>query len=69
MSETYLTAAAYGEAEYVDKKSRFIGHVQPVTSEAEAKAFIEDIRALQAEGYRPRDLYEQDHRIRRCLDL
>ncbi|MBQ4332496.1 MAG: glycogen/starch/alpha-glucan phosphorylase [Clostridia bacterium] len=31
-------------------------------------ARVEDIRALQAEGYRPRDLYEQDHRIRRCLD-
>jgi len=50
MSETYLTAAAYGEAEYVDKKSRFIGHVQPVKDEAEAKAFLEDIRALHADA-------------------
>lgn len=40
----YLTAAGYGEAEYEDKHSRFIGHVKPVTSEAEAKAFIEEIR-------------------------
>ena len=50
MSGTYLTAAGYGEAEYVDKKSRFIGHVQPVTSEAEAKEFIEEIRTLHADA-------------------
>ncbi|MBR5524156.1 MAG: glycogen/starch/alpha-glucan phosphorylase [Clostridia bacterium] len=31
-------------------------------------ARVEDIRRLQEQGYRPRDLYEQDHRIRRCLD-
>ena len=39
----YLTAAGYGEAEYEDKHSRFIGHVAPVCSETEAKAFIENI--------------------------
>ena len=33
-----VTAAGYGEAEYMDKHSRFIGHVQPVKDEAEAKA-------------------------------
>ena len=37
----YRTAAGYGEAEYEDKRSRFIGHVKPVTSEAEARAFID----------------------------
>ena len=31
-------------------------------------ARVEDIRTLQAGGYRPRELYEQDSRIRRCLD-
>ena len=40
----YLTAAGYGEAEYEDKHSRFIGHVAPVGSEAEARALIESIR-------------------------
>ena len=40
----YLTAAGYGEAEYEDKHSRFIGRVRPVESEAEAKAFIDGIR-------------------------
>ena len=46
----YLTAAGYGEAEYEDKHSRFIGHVKPVTSEAEAKAFIEEIRREHADA-------------------
>ena len=40
----YLTAAGYGEAEYEDKHSRFIGHVAPVSSEAEARRFIDGIR-------------------------
>ena len=44
MSEGYLTAAKYGEAEYIDKHSRFIGRVMPIANEAEAKAFIEKIR-------------------------
>ena len=41
----YLTAAGYGEAEYEDKRSRFLAHVRPVTSQTEAKAFLEAIRA------------------------
>lgn len=45
MSEAYLTAARLGEAEYVDKKSRFIGHVRAVKDEADAKAFVEEIRS------------------------
>lgn len=40
----YLTAAGYGEASFEDKHSRFIGHVAPVANEAEAKAFIDQIR-------------------------
>ncbi len=41
----YLTAAGYGEAEIEDKRSRFIAHVRPVTSETEAKSFLEMVRA------------------------
>ena len=50
MSGSFLTAAGYGEAEYIDKKSRFIGHVQPVSSENEAKSFIERIRGENADA-------------------
>ena len=41
----YLTAAGYGEAEYEDKRSRFLAHVRSVTTETEAKAFLEAVRA------------------------
>jgi len=46
----YFTAAGEGVAEYEDKKSRFIGHIRPVQSEAEAKAFIDEIRTLYADA-------------------
>jgi uncharacterized YigZ family protein len=41
----YKTAAKNGEAEFTEKKSRFIGHLAPVSSEEEALAFLERIRA------------------------
>ncbi len=50
MSEGYLTAAGYGEAEHIDKHSRFIGHVKPVASEEEARAFIQEIRRQYADA-------------------
>ena len=40
MSE-YIIPAGYGEAEYIDKKSRFIGQVQHAESVSEALAFVE----------------------------
>ena len=40
-----LTVAAYAAAEFVEKKSRFIGHVAPAVSEEEAQAVLERIRA------------------------
>jgi uncharacterized YigZ family protein len=40
MALTYKTVAGSGTAEYVDRRSRFIGTVQPVTSEQEALDFI-----------------------------
>ena len=46
----HLTAAGYGEAEYEDKHSRFIARVKSVTTEAEAKAFIEEIRRKYADA-------------------
>ena len=42
--DDYLVPRGEAEAEYVEKKSRFIGHVFPVTSEAEAKAYLEAVR-------------------------
>ena len=43
MSEYYIPASA-GESEYVEKRSRFLGHVRPVESEEEARAFISAVK-------------------------
>ncbi|MBO5556819.1 MAG: YigZ family protein, partial [Oscillospiraceae bacterium] len=36
----YCIPAGAGEAEFTEKRSRFLGHVRPVESEEEARAFI-----------------------------
>lgn len=46
----YLVPAGRAEAEHVDKKSRFIAQVCPVTSEAEAMAFVDSIRKKHADA-------------------
>ena len=43
MTEYFIPAAA-GESEYVEKRSQFLGHVRPVESEEEAKAFIAEMK-------------------------
>ena len=40
----FLIPAGAGEAELVEKRSRFLGHVRPVESEEEAKAFVADMK-------------------------
>ena len=40
----YLTAAAEGRSEYIEKKSRFLGYVAPVETEEQAKALLESVR-------------------------
>ena len=42
--DSYLVPAGEGEAEYVEKRSRFIGHMWRVESEEEARARIEETR-------------------------
>lgn len=43
MTEYYIPAGP-GESEYVEKRSQFLGHVRPVESEEEAKAFIAEMK-------------------------
>ncbi len=45
MNDDYLTPAAYGEAEFTEKRSRFIGRVWPVESEEQALEHLKEIRA------------------------
>ena len=42
--DSYLTPAGFGEVEYIEKKSRFIGRVWPVADEAEALARLRETR-------------------------
>lgn len=44
MIERYLELIKGGEGEIVEKKSRFIGQIEPVSTEEEAYAFVERIR-------------------------
>ena len=43
MTEYFIPAGA-GESEYVEKRSQFLGHLRPVGSEEEAKAFIAEMK-------------------------
>lgn len=42
--QAYRTIAAPAQAEFVDRRSRFIGQIQPVSDEASAAAFLESVR-------------------------
>ena len=42
--EQYLVPAGAGGSEYIEKKSRFLGLIVPVTSETEARAQIEAVK-------------------------
>ncbi|REK75687.1 YigZ family protein [Paenibacillus paeoniae] len=46
MLNRYRTVRAEANAEVVIKRSRFIGHAKPVETEAEAVAFIDEIKRL-----------------------
>ena len=43
MTEYYIPTGA-SETEFTEKRSRFLGHVRRVESEAEARAFIEEMK-------------------------
>lgn len=43
MTEYYIPTQA-AESEFVEKRSRFIGYIKPVETEAEARAFVEKIK-------------------------
>ena len=44
MKDIYVTLKSCGEAEFEEKKSRFIGCAAPVSTEEEALAFIKDVK-------------------------
>ena len=44
MKDIYVTLKSSGEAEFEEKKSRFIGYVKPVKTQEEALEFISEIK-------------------------
>ena len=44
MTPEYHIPAEAGESEYDEKRSRFLGHVRPVSTEDEARAFIAEMK-------------------------
>ena len=44
MLEKYITSEGHGQAEIVEKKSRFIANVKPIVSESDAVSYIESIK-------------------------
>lgn len=44
MADSYLTLSTSGEAQFVEKRSRFIAYAHPVSSEDEAKEIVAGIR-------------------------
>lgn len=44
MESTFVTVSSLGRDEFVEKRSRFIGHCKPVSSEEEALRFINSIK-------------------------
>ena len=48
--ESFKTCAGEGEAEFVERKSRFIGYLSHVTSEEEARDYIDMIREMHPEA-------------------
>lgn len=44
MADSFLTIAGVGEAQFVEKRSRFIASAHPITTEDEAKAIVASIR-------------------------
>ena len=45
MNKDYVTVEKQAQDEFVERRSRFIGYVKPVTTEEEAQEFIAEIRA------------------------
>jgi uncharacterized YigZ family protein len=47
---SYITIRAAADAEFEEKKSLFIGHAKPVATEAEALAFLSEMRSTYADA-------------------
>jgi uncharacterized YigZ family protein len=70
LQEKYITVSSSGEAEIVEKKSRFIAHVKVIESEQDALAFIEETKKKYWDARHNCYAYQlgENHRIQRYND-
>ena len=65
----YKTAREFASDEFVEKKSRFIGHIAPVSTEEEAIAFINEMRAKYRDATHNVYAYSlRENQIKRASD-
>lgn len=48
--QSYKTVKGFGEAVYIDRKSKFIAHTKPVKSEQEALEFLQEMRSTYSDA-------------------
>ena len=69
MPKEYKTVRGYGEDEFIEKKSRFIGYAMPVETAEEAESFIASIRKKNPDARHNVFAYVlKDGLTRRCSD-
>lgn len=65
----YRTVAGYAEDEFTEKKSRFIGHIAPVSTEEEALAFLSEIKSRYRDATHNVFAYSlRENQIKRASD-
>lgn len=50
MKDSYTTLLHAGESEYIEKRSRFLGHARPCKSEEEALRFLSEMRKTYSDA-------------------
>lgn len=69
MERDYVTIKEYAEDEFIEKKSRFIGCIQPVETAQEAESFIASVRKKNPDARHNVYAYVlKDGLTRRCSD-
>ena len=69
MDRDYVTIKEYAEDEFIEKKSRFIGCIQPVETAQEAESFIASVRKKNPDARHNVYAYVlKDGLTRRCSD-
>ena len=65
----YRTVAGYASDEFTEKKSRFIGHIAPVSTEEEALAFLSEIKSRYRDATHNVFAYSlRENQIKRASD-